>query len=124
MSLDNRPCCRVHLDHRGPTEEIERLVARLINARITYAGVNNDQLALLVDHGDNYPPIEQRDYSDWINWKYSLEAYPASDGIDEAQFALPLKDLLEKLHDAGVKAVPDCDFEELLAPWNWTNAAN
>jgi len=124
MGIDDRPYCRVYLDHRGPTEEIERLVAGLIDARVTFNGVISDKLELLVDHGDSYPPIEERDYSRWINWKYSLEAYPSSDEADEAQFAPPLKDLIEKLHNAGVKAVPACDFEELLAPWNYVNAEN
>ncbi len=81
-----------------------------------------DKLKMLVDHGDSYPSIEQRDYSQWINWKYRIDVEPASDDTVEAEFAVPLKDLLEKLHGADVKAVPACQFEELLAPWNWVDA--
>ncbi|MNY80455.1 hypothetical protein D3C86_2214980 [compost metagenome] len=76
----------------------------------------------MVDHGDSYPPIDQRDYSDWINWKYSLEVVPAQGAADSAAFAEPLKDLLRKLSESGVRGVPACKFEELLAPWNLVNA--
>ena len=81
-----------------------------------------DQLNVLVDHGDSYPPISERDYSDWINWKYSLEVVPAGDITDNETFAEPVKMLLKKLSERGVRAVPACDFEDLLAPWNWVNA--
>lgn len=124
MGIDERPYCRVFLDHRGPTEAIEDLVAGFYGVKVTYAGIATEELNILVDHGDSYPPIEERDYSQWINWKHSLEVYPASDGVNEAQVAVPVKSLLEKLHDAGVKAVPACDYEDLLSPWNLVNAQN
>ena len=122
MSLDESLYCRVYLDHRGPTELIERLLADLLNASVTFDGIVTDQLEVIVDHGDSYPPLEERDYSKWINWKYSLEVYARPEEASEAQFASPLREMLEKLHGAGVKAVPACNFEELLAPWNWVNA--
>lgn len=124
MSFDERPYCAIYIDHRGPTEAIEDLVASLLGVRVTYAGIVTEHLEILVDHGDSYPPIDERDYSQWINWKYRLEVEPPSDGIDQATFAAPVKSLLKKLHGAGVKAVPACDFEELLSPWNLINASN
>ncbi|WP_447761715.1 hypothetical protein [Sphingopyxis panaciterrae] len=121
---DEPPYCAIYIDHRGPTETIEDLVAGLLGVRATYAGITTDQLNIVVDHGDSYPPIEERDYSRWINWKYRLEVVSTSDDADEATVAEPIKALLEKLNDAGIKAVPACDFEELLSPWNLTNAQN
>jgi hypothetical protein len=119
---DEPPYCAIYIDHRGPTEVIEDLVAELLGVRATYEGITTDQLKIVVDHGDSYPPIEERDYSRWINWKYRLEVVSTSDDADEATVAEPIKALLEKLNDAGVKAVPACDFEELLSPWNLVNA--
>ena len=117
-SLDERPYCAIHIDHRGPAEAIERIVAGFYGAKVTFAGIATDQLEILVDHGDSYPPMEQRDYSDWINWKYRLEIQPSSDGVNEAEFAVPVKALLEMLQSNGFQAVPVCDFEELLWPFN------
>ena len=122
MTLDERPFCEIYIDHRGPTEAIEDLVAGLVGVKATYHGIITDELEIHVDHGDSFPPLDERDYSQWINWKYRLEVTPSSDGVDETTVAEPIKLLLEKLHAAGVKAVPACDFEELLAPWNLTNA--
>lgn len=113
--------CRVFLDHRGPSNAIDRLIGELTGAPKINGTVVLDGMEITVDHGDNHPPIEERDYSRWINWKYSLEVLFDPDASSE-QFAAALRPLLKKLHDANIKAVPACDFEELLSPWNLTNA--
>jgi hypothetical protein len=118
-SLDERPYCAIYIDHRGPTEVIEHIVAGFYGVKVTFAGIVTNQLEILVDHGDSYPPIEQRDYSKWINWKYRLEIQPSSDGVNEAEVAIPVKELLQMLQSVGIQAVPSCDFEELLSPFNW-----
>ena len=120
--LDSDLFCRIYVDHHGPSEEIARLVSELVGAPVTRGNVVSDELDILIDHGDSYPPISARDYSQWINWKYSLEVHPVREGISAEAHAAPLKDLLQKLSESGVGAVPSCSFEDLLAPWNRVNA--
>jgi hypothetical protein len=124
MSLDDSDLfCRIYIDHQGPSEVILGLVAHLLSTSVTPDGsVRTDSLDVAVDHGDSWPIIEARDHSDWINWKYSLEVVPTLKTGGAEAFAEPLKGLLAGLSDSGVKAVPSCKYEELLAPWNLVNA--
>jgi hypothetical protein len=118
MSIDESPFCRVYLDHRGPAETIEQAVGKLMGLDDPLGHFVDDELDVCVVNDGDWTPIEARDYSNWINWKFHLEVFPARDGVNEAEFAIPVKVLLQKLQSVGIQAVPSCNFEELLSPFN------
>ena len=121
MVGDEGHFCRVTVDHKGPVQIIERLLSEITNVSFDSLGkLRVFGMRILVDHGDSHPPVETRDYSDWLNWKYSLEVV-WTQGTSKETCAEDIRPLLHRLNNAGVQTVPACDFEDLLGPYQWTS---
>lgn len=112
--MNNDLYCKIYLDTTIEIEELYLLINELLSGELEpIRTIKTAWCEIDLRRNCDYDLMcSEENREDFIFWKYYMDIEPTN--ADEKEYIKGISDLIVKLKRKEVKAVPCCDFEDVL----------